>query len=89
MARRTVKHVKTTKKSKRSKTQKKHRRVVIKAYRRKLYGGNYEKDVTTEEMQGISIKNPDDIVIAFPGTSMSGKEYKEYMERLDRDGADI
>lgn len=57
--------------------------MVIVAYRRKLHGGDYEKDATVTSMEGIDIKHPDDVVVAFPGATMSAAEYKEYMARRE------
>jgi hypothetical protein len=54
-----------------------------------MRGGNYEKDVTTRELDGIPTKPINKIVVTVPGFgTMSGAAYKRLMEDLDRNGND-
>ena len=54
-----------------------------------MRGGNYEKDVTTRELDGIPTKPINKMVVTVPGFgTMSGAAYKRLMEDLDRNGND-
>jgi hypothetical protein len=54
-----------------------------------MRGGNYEKDVTTRELDGVPTKPLNKIVVSVPGFgTMSGAAYKRLMEDLDRNGND-
>jgi len=73
--------------SRRHKTRARHttRRKVCRLMR----GGNYEKDVTTRELDGVPTKPLNKIVVSVPGFgTMSGAAYKRLMEDLDRNGND-
>jgi hypothetical protein len=63
------------------------RKTYRKAYRKAYRGGNYHKDITTQEMEGVPIKNKD-VIIASPLGVMSTKEYKSLMESIDRNGVE-
>ena len=70
----------------RIKTRKQFRKSFRKQTRR---GGNYERDATITELQGIPIKGLHRTVIAFPGGVMSAAQYERYMEDQDRNGYDL
>jgi hypothetical protein len=54
-----------------------------------MRGGNYEKDVTTRELDGIPTKPLNKMVVTVPGFgTMSGAAYKRLTEDLDRNGND-
>lgn len=53
---------------------------------KKMRGGNYEKDVTTREFEGVSIKPLNKIVVTAPGLVLSGAAYVNLMENRDRNG---
>ena len=54
-----------------------------------MRGGNYEKDVTTRELDGVPTKPLNKIVVTVPGFgTMSGAAYKRLMDDLDRNGND-
>jgi len=56
---------------------------------RLMRGGNYEKDVTTRELEGVPTKPLNKIVVTVPGFgTMSGAAYKRLIEDLDRNGND-
>ena len=53
--------------------------------RRCMRGGNYEKDVTTQEFQGFPMKPSNKVVTTVPGFgTMSVSAYKNLMADLDR-----
>lgn len=72
------------KRTKRNKTQKRRKH---KTYKRR--GGNYERDVTVNELQGIPNKGLHKIVVTMPGGVMSGTTYKDHMEYEDFHGSDL
>ena len=84
---------KTYKKSKKySKKSKKYTKKCkkCKKYTRKhrLYGGNYQTDITTQSKNGVPLTK--NATITVPGIgSMIQSEYKTYMENLDRNGSDF
>lgn len=52
---------------------------------RRLKGGNYAKDITIKEVDGIPVKN--DALVSFPGRgTMSIQAYRQLKEDLDRNG---
>jgi hypothetical protein len=54
-----------------------------------MRGGNYERDVTTRELDGIPTKPLNKMVVTVPGFgTMSGSAYKRLIEDLDRNGND-
>jgi hypothetical protein len=56
---------------------------------RLMRGGNYEKDVTTRELDGVPTKPLNKMVVTVPGFgTMSGAAYKRLIEDLDRNGND-
>lgn len=57
--------------------------------RKRMRGGNYAKDVTMTELEGIASKSLDRITVVTPGSVMSGSAYKKHMEYLDMNGTDI
>ena len=71
---------KTRKSSKSSKTRKSSKR---------MRGGNYAKDATITEIDGVESKSLDKITVAIPGSVMSGSAYKKHMEYLEMNGTDI
>lgn len=83
-----VRALKYKSRSRRHKTRTKHatrRRRICNLMR----GGNYEKDVTTRELDGIPTKPINKMVVTVPGFgTMSGAAYKRLMEDLDRNGND-
>ena len=74
---------KRTKRTKRSKTQRKQR------ITRRRRGGNYERDVTTTQLETIPTKAYNKIVVTMPGGVMSGTTYKDHMEYEDFHGSDL
>jgi len=63
------------------------RNTIKKTIRRRLRGGNYQRDVTTRQTEGIPTKDLNKFTVAVPGYgTMSGTAYKALMERIDRDG---
>ena len=57
--------------------------------RKRMKGGNYAKDATITEIEGVSSKSLDGITVAIPGSVMSGSAYKKHMEYLEMNGTDI
>ena len=57
--------------------------------RKRMRGGNYAKDATITEIEGVSSKSLDGITVAIPGSVMSGSAYKKHMEYLEMNGTDI
>jgi hypothetical protein len=54
---------------------------------RRLKGGNYATDVTTETVDGIPVE--EDVVVSMPGyPPMSRKQFLRLKEDLDRNGDD-
>lgn len=54
-----------------------------------MRGGNYERDVTTRELEGIPTKPLNKMVVTVPGFgTMSGAAYKRLMDDIDRNGND-
>ena len=76
----------TARSKKRTKRNKTQRRRKHKIHKRR--GGNYERDVTTTELENVPIKGLNKTVIAFPGGVMSGTRYKDHMEYEDFHGRD-
>lgn len=65
------------------------RRVTRRKVCRLMRGGNYERDVTTRELEGTPTKPLNKIVVTVPGFgTMSGAAYKRLMDDLDRNGND-
>ena len=56
--------------------------------RKRMRGGNYAKDVTMTEIEGVSSKSLDGITVAIPGLVMSGSAYKKHMEYLEMNGTE-
>ena len=55
-----------------------------------MRGGNYEKDVTTRELQGFPMKPYNKVVTTMPGFgTMSVSAYLQLQEDLDRNGKSI
>ena len=66
-----------------SKTQKKTQRKnkTIKMYRKKIHGGNYENDVTVNNVEGVAVKfNP--VVSSSDGAVRSLKEFENHEDKL-------
>lgn len=73
----------------RSRSQHHSRRTLRRKVCRLMKGGNYEKDVTIRELEGIPTKPLNKFVVTVPGFgTMSGASYKRLMEDLDRNGND-
>ena len=52
-----------------------------------MFGGNYEKDVTTQTFQGFPMKESNKVVTTVPGRGvMSVSAYKNLMSDLDTSG---
>jgi len=56
--------------------------------RKRIRGGNYAKDVTMTELEGVASKSLDGITVAIPGSVMSGSAYKKHMEYLEMHGTE-
>ena len=56
---------------------------------KRMRGGNYAKDATITEIDGVESKSLDRITVAIPGSVMSGSAYKKHMEYLEMNGTDI
>jgi hypothetical protein len=69
-----------SRRSKRSHRKRTHRK-------RHIRGGNYDQE-TTKTLEGVPIESDEITMVAGDGFSMSAGEYKDMMERLDRDGYD-
>lgn len=77
-----------TYKRKTSRHHKSKKRLTSKRLRR-LRGGNYERDATTRETDGIPTKSLNKFVVTVPGYgTMSGTAYKRLHAAIDRDGPD-
>jgi hypothetical protein len=58
--------------------------------KRRLTGGNYERDVTTRTYEGFPMKPLNKVVTSVPGRGvMSVSAYAKLMEDLDRNGNDF
>ncbi len=51
-------------------------------------GGNYEKDFTTSELNGVSLKQLNNVIVTTPGLVLSGAAYKKLMENRDMYGTE-
>ena len=72
-----------TKSKKQKKTQRKTQRKnkTIKMYRKKIHGGNYENDVTVNNVEGVAVKfNP--VVSSSDGAVRSLKEFENHEDKL-------
>ena len=72
-----------TKSKKQRKTQRKTQRKnkTIKMYRKKIHGGNYENDVTVDNVEGVAVKfNP--VVSSSDGAVRSLKEFENHEDKL-------
>ena len=68
-----------TKSKKQKKTQRKNK--TIKMYRKKIHGGNYENDVTVNNVEGVAVKfNP--VVSSSDGAVRSLKEFENHEDKL-------
>lgn len=56
--------------------------------RKRMRGGNYAKDATITEIEGVASKSLDGITVAMPGSVMSGNAYKKHMEYLEMNGTE-
>lgn len=64
---------------KQKKTQRKNK--TIKMYRKKIHGGNYENDVTVDNVEGVAVKfNP--VVSSSDGAVRSLKEFENHEDKL-------
>jgi hypothetical protein len=58
--------------------------------KRRLIGGNYERDVTTRTYEGFPMKPLNKVVTSVPGRGvMSVSAYAKLMEDMDRNGNDF
>ena len=72
-----------TKSKKQKKTQRKTQRKnkTIKMYRKKIHGGNYENDITVNNVEGVAVKfNP--VVSSSDGAVRSLKEFENHEDKL-------
>lgn len=76
------KGTKRTKCTKRTKRNKRTKRT------KKQKGGNYEKDFTTSELNGVSLKQLNKVIVTTPGLVLSGAAYKKLMENRDMYGTE-
>ena len=68
-----------TKSKKQKKTQRKNK--TIKMYRKKIHGGNYENDVTVNNVEGVAVKfNP--VVSSSDGSVRTLEEFKNHQIKL-------
>ena len=59
-------------------------------HKRRLIGGNYERDVTTRTYEGFPMKPFNKVVTSVPGRGvMSVSAYAQLMEDMDRNGNDF
>jgi len=73
-----------TKRQRRQKRQKRQRRQT----KRRMRGGNYQTDVTTTQLEGVSTKDLKDVIVSGPGFVLSGAAYLDLMESRDRSGTE-
>jgi hypothetical protein len=76
-----------TKTRKKQKKQKKQKKAKTRRAKR-MWGGNYQTDVTTTNLEGVSVKALKDVTVAGPGFVLSGSAYRDLMESRDRNGTD-
>jgi len=65
-----------------------HRKCKTRKTRKRMKGGNYAKDVTMTELEGVASKSLDGITVVTPGSVMSGSAYKKHMEYLEMHGTE-
>ena len=56
--------------------------------KRRMRGGNYQTDVTTTQLEGVSTKDLKDVIVSGPGFVLSGAAYLDLMESRDRNGTE-
>ena len=55
---------------------------------KRMRGGNYQKDATTTQLEGVSTKDLKDVIVTGPGFVLSGAAYRDLMESRDLNGTE-